>query len=426
MWAPEAEKEKEEVNANGEKGEDRRQEPVEDCEWLATTGKSDEQKPSFADILKKKKNFTEDTASAAEDIETRGGEVKKPEDEQKAGPSAEAEGNPKTKTEPGEAEPKAEAKVDLESETEKAAKNTKEGEMEKKKEEEGEAASKEVKPIKEKEKRKEKKQDTGDLGRKGFEANKEEEKKHVVETKTQPGVEAGAGAEAEAKADPETLTEKEADNTKEGEKEKKKEEESASKEDNPVREQDKKKVVENKKSEWTRVAKKVKPERRKEPKTSRVAVKQVAVTREGSRKMVDAVPKKEEKMDNKPRRRRVVNWKPQVCYTRHMKLSEWLMLKGDTWTAWDYICSQDEMSPGPKLVKVDQRGRTEWFIELQAMGPSDPTINELVGKNKEDQRPGNYDDDDEAGQEKKRVALTKVKEVIIMLMRIWKLWNVGM
>ena len=102
-----------------------------------------------------------------------------------------------------------------------------------------------------------------------------------------------------------------------------------------------------------------------------------------------------------------------------MKLSEWLMLKGDTWTAWDYICSQDETSPGPKLVQVDQRGRTEWFIELQAMGPSDPTINELVGKNKEDQRPGNYDDDDEAGQEKK-VALTKVKEVIIMLMRFWK------
>ena len=303
------------------------------------------------------------------------------------------------------------------------AENTKEGETEKKKEEGGESAIKDVKPIKEEEMRKEKKQDTSDLGRKAI---KEEEKKHVVETKTEPKVEAGTGAEAEAKADPETLTEKEADNTKEGEKEKKKQEESASKEDNPVREQDKKKVVENKKSEWTRVAKKVKPERRKEPKTSRVAVKQVAVTREGSRKMVDAVPKKEEKMDNKPRRRRVVNWKPQVCYTRHMKLSEWLMLKGDTWTAWDYICSQDEMSSGPKLVQVDQRGRTEWFIELQAMGPSDPTINELVGKNKEDQRPGNYDDDDEAGQEKKRVALTKVKEVIIMLMRIWKLWNVGM
>ena len=392
---------------------------------MATTGKSDEQKPSFADILKKKKNLTENTASAAEDIETKDGAVKKPEDEQKAGPSAEAEGNPKTKTEPGEAGPKAEAKVDLESETEKAAKNTKEGKMGEKKEEEGEATSKEVKPMKEEEKRKEKKQDTGDLGKKGFEANKEEEKKHVVETKTQPGVEAGAGAEAEAKADPETLTEKEADNTKEGEKEKKKEEESASKEDNPVREQDKKKVVENKKSEWTRVAKKVKPERRKEPKTSRVAVKQVAVTREGSRKMVDAVPKKEEKMDNKPRRRRVVNWKPQVCYTRHMKLSEWLMLKGDTWTAWDYICSQDEMSPGPKLVEVDQRGRSEWFIELQAMGPSDPTINEPVWKNKEDSRPepgpGNNDKDDDDEE-----ALTKVKEVIIMLMRIWKLWNVGM
>ena len=54
------------------------------------------------------------------------------------------------------------------------------------------------------------------------------------------------------------------------------------------------------------------------------------------------------------------------------------------------------------------------------MGPSDPTINELVGKNKEDQRPGNNDDNNEAGQEKKKVALTKVKEVIIMLMRIWK------
>ena len=60
------------------------------------------------------------------------------------------------------------------------------------------------------------------------------------------------------------MTEKEADNTKEGEKEKKKQEESASKEDNPVREEDKKKVAENKKSEWTRVGKKVKPEPRKE------------------------------------------------------------------------------------------------------------------------------------------------------------------
>ena len=398
---------------NGDKGEDRRQEPVEDCEWLATTGKPDEQKPSFADILKK--NFAENTASATEDIETRGREVKKPEDEQKAGPSAGAEGNPETKTELGEAEPKAEAKVDLETETEKVAKNTKEEEMEKKKEEEGEAASEEVKPIKEEENRKEKKQDTGDLGRKGFEAIKEEEKKHVVETKTQPGVEPGAGAEGEAKADPETLTEKEADNTKEGEKEKKKQEESASKEDNPVREEDKKKVAENKKSEWTRVGKKVKPEPRKEPTTSRVAVKQVAVTREGSRKMVAALPKKEEKMDNKLRRRRVVNWRPQVCYTRHMKLSEWLMLKGDTWTVWDYICSQDETSPGPKLVQVDQRGRSEWFIELQAMGPSDPTINEPVWKNKEDSRPepcpGNNDKDDNDAK-----ALTKVKEVIIMLM----------
>ena len=408
---------------NGDKGEDRRQEPVEDCEWLATTGKPDEQKPSFADILKK--NFTENTASATEDIETRGREVKKPEDEQKAGPSAGAEGNPTTKTELGEAEPKAEAKVDLETETEKVAKNTKEEEMEKKKEEEGEAASEEVKPIKEEEKRKEKKQDSGDLGGKGFEAIKEEEKKHVVETKTQPGVEPGAGAEGEAKADPETLTEKEADNTKEGEKEKKKQEESASKEDNPVREEDKKKVAENKKSEWTRVGKKVKPEPRKEPTTSRVAVKQVAVTREGSRKMVAALPKKEEKMDNKTRSRRVVNWRPQVCYTYHMELSKWLVLKGDPRTTWDYTCSQDETSPGPKLVQVDQRGRTEWFIELQAMGPSDPTINELVGKIKEDQRPGNYDDDDEAGQEKEKVALTKVKEVIIMLMRFWKLWNVG-
>ena len=135
--------------------------------------------------------------------------------------------------------------------------------------------------------------------------------------------------------------------------------------------------------------------------------------------MVAAMPKKEEKMDNKPRRRRVVNWRPQVCYTRHMKLSEWLMLKGDTWTVWDYICSQDETSAGPKLVQIDQRGRSEWFIELQAMGPSDPTINEPVWKNKEDSRPepcpGNNDKDDNDAE-----ALTKVKEVIIMLMRIWK------
>ena len=135
--------------------------------------------------------------------------------------------------------------------------------------------------------------------------------------------------------------------------------------------------------------------------------------------MVAGVPKKEEKMDNKLRRRRVVNWRPQVCYTRHMKLSEWLMLKGDTWTVWDYICSQDETIAGPKLVQVDQRGRSEWFIELQAMGPSDPTINEPVWKNKEDSRPepcpGNNDKDDNDAE-----ALTKVKEVIIMLMRIWK------
>ena len=105
------------------------------------------------------------------------------------------------------------------------AENTKEGETEKKKEEGGESA------IKEEEMRKEKKQDTSDLGRKAI---KEEEKKQVVETKTEPKVEAGTGAEAEAKADPETETEMGTENNKLEEKEKKKEEDSASKEVNPI------------------------------------------------------------------------------------------------------------------------------------------------------------------------------------------------
>ena len=91
--------------------------------------------------------------------------------------------------------------------------------------------------------------------------------------------------------------------------------------------------------------------------------------------------RKEEKVVLKPRRRKVFNWKNQATYTHHMRLSDWLTLKGDPLTTWDYVSGQDERSSGPKLVQI----ASEWFIELLAMGPPDLVIESW--RNKEDTRP---------------------------------------